>query len=448
MSEKLKDYGEILTFLILETLAFVSFTLGNSLTLYFVFGLIAILAILFLNLNKLKELEWTKYLIFLIPFIIFAILSGFSKFTLNNYSLLTNFVVSFSLLLFITLGFVSQKVNSFKLSTAMTVIYGGLAILVGISLIYSMIRYVPFYPFIYEGKYIYYEGERILIDNTAKMLMGFRFEDMEIQYFQIFGILLFTSIVGLKFISPKKETKKFIVYCIYALTGLLAISFTMTKINLVSDLLVLFFLIFILFIPKKRNWLVPTLYSILGVVGFGFIIFFINAQSGWEFTEGLRQLIANNWLLNKLFNANRISTPIVKALNGCLSGSNLFGFSYSFTSFPDYMPSNMFLFDTIIYNGIFAAVALVVFIIFTIKSLVRYFNSNQDDLFTRNLVICFIGTFFIYGFFALSSAPYSHYSNLIPMQQNAMFLIVLFLIGKTLNFKNVDKINKEESINA
>ena len=448
MSEKLKDYGEVLTFLILETLAFVSFTLGNSLLLYFIFGLIAVVAILLLNLNKLKELDWVKYLIFLIPFVIFAILSGFSKFTLNNFSILTNFIVCFSLMLFITLGFIAQKVNSFKLSVAMTVIYGALAILVGISLIYSMIRYVPFYPFIFEGKYIYYEGERILIDNTSKMLIGFRFEDMEIQYFQIFGMLLFTSIVGLKFINPKKETRKFIIYCVYSLIGFLAILFTMTKINLLSDGLVILFLVFILFIPKKRKWLVPTLYTILGVVGFGFLIFFLNAQSGWDLTAGLRGLIANNSLLNKLFNANRISTPIAKALDGCLNGSNLFGFSYNFTSFPDYMPSNMFLFDTIIYNGIFAAIALVVFIVFVAKSLVRYFNSNQDDELTRNLVVCFIGAFFIYGFFALSSAPYSHYSNLIPMQQNAMFLIVLFLIGNTINFKTLEKENKEVAFNA
>ena len=168
MFQKLKDYSEILSFFILEVLAFVSFTLGNSLLIYFLFGILAFLFVLILNFSKIKELDWMRYLLFLIPFIIFAILSGFSRFNLINNSLLTNFLVCLSLLLFLTLGFLSQTIEGFKLSTAMLVIYGGIAILVSISLIYTMIRYVPFYPLIYAGKYYYYEGERVLIGESVK----------------------------------------------------------------------------------------------------------------------------------------------------------------------------------------------------------------------------------------------------------------------------------------
>lgn len=464
MLQKLKDYSEILSFFILEVLAFVSFTLGNSLLIYFLFGILAFLFVLILNFSKIKELDWMRYLLFLIPFIIFAILSGFSRFNLINNSLLTNFLVCFSLLLFLTLGFLSQTIEGFKLSTAMLVIYGGIAILVSISLIYTMIRYVPFYPLIYAGKYYYYEGERVLIGESVKMLVGFSFADIKIEYFQLFANLLFTSIVGLKFISYKKETKKFIIYCLYALIGFLSMIFTMNKLTILLDILVILSLLFILFIPKKRKILMPIFYCMVSVIGVGFIIFFLNAQSSWEATQGLRNLISSNAILNKLFNANRISAPIIQTLNGCLNGLNLFGFNYAISQIgvsnnplTSSLPANSWLFDTILYNGFFAAVCLIVFVVFVFKQAIKYFNSEHDDILTRHCVVSFILIFFVFGLFGLSSQPYQHFSNLIPLQQNAMFLIVLFLVGRIcfVNFKSVqndisDKQNEivEENVNG
>lgn len=426
MAKKIESYGEILTLFIFETLAFTSFTLGNSILLYLLFGLITLLLILFFNTNRLKNMDYPYFFIFLIPLVIFAILSGFSKFSLNpsnHFTMITNILVPIVMLIFISLGYLSRSVEGFKISNGMTVIYAGILIITLLSIIYALIKYGPFYTMIYEGKYIYYEGKRFPIWDNIPFLMGIKYIDVSIQYFQLFPTLLFTSMVGLKFISPKKEKKKFIIYSIYASVGFLSMIFTINKINIITSVLVILFLLFLVFVPKRGKVLKPIAYTVLGIVAVLGLIFFINAQSSWGFANGLQEVIKGNAFLNRLFNANRFSTPMVEALDGCLTGDKIFGFKA-----VDDM-SNIFLFDNIITTGFIGALCFFIFLGFMVINLVKYYTKSKDDMLAKNLVVAFICTFFIYSLFALDSQPYSHYTNYIPMQQNPMFLITLILMG-------------------
>lgn len=443
MSDQVKDYGEVLTFFVIEALAFVSFTLGNNIILFLLYGFLSLAAILAFNYKSLKDLNWRKYLIFIIPLFLFAVLTAISNFFRINLNILSNVSIFLAMMLFISLGYMVTSIKSFKMINGLLTIYAGIAILVIISLVYSMIIYVPFYPLIFEGKYIYFEGSRFPIWTSTKLLMGFSFMDVSIEYFQLFATLLFTSAVGLKFVSFKKEPKKFIIICLFSLIGLLAMLFTLNKTNIVTDILVILFLTFVLFIPKNKKVLSIFGYCLLGIVVILGGLFFVNSQSQWGFAKPLQDLISNNFILNKLFNANRFSASFKEALDGCLSSNRLLGFDAD----SDLLPTGSWLFDNIMTSGILGALSFLSFVVLISINLVKYYQKDGDDNLTKNLIVCFVGTFFIYGVFALDAQPYAHYLNFIVLQQNPMLLIVLFLCGYTFKIYNQKvEMKKEDNI--
>ncbi len=422
MSENAKKYRNVLIFFILEVLAFVSFNLANMYVLLVMLGLLLAFALfLFRSEQKEKGEKFAEFALFSAPLVIYALLTMFSNFSRNQFSLLTNILVGIGLLSYSCIGYLARRIEGFKIKNAMIVIYGGLAVLLLISFIYSMVRYVPFYTLIYNNMYIYYNGTRSTIYDSIKMLMGFEFYDVSIEYFSLFSTLLFSSVVALRFINPKNNKKEFFTFLGFALFGFICLLFTINRNRALSDALVLITLSLIAFIPKKNtpNLIKYAFLVVLGILGVLIIFFVMNALGEFGF-------VANNSLLNRLFNTNPYAVAWKSAVKTAFSASGLLGFVPASSS---RLPSGNFVVDSLMTSGLFGTLALVAYLVFAVKSFIRYFKVSKDTDLEKHLVLSFVLIFFVYSLFSLDIQPYKIYSNYIPMSQNHSFLLVLFLIS-------------------
>lgn len=434
MLEKIRPYSEVCIFFIIELLAFLSFNFANSFILYAIFGFLLLLVTLLFCFDEIKNNRRKnfQFLLFLIPFILFTIFTVCSRFAFNNIDPLNNTLVFFSLLSFICLGYMSNYLKSFNIKIALYVIYLGLSLLMLICFIYFIVGYFPFYPWLLEGKYFYYNGDRYLISESIKFLMGFSFENVSVQFFQLFGTMLLSSSIGLKFVSFKKDKFLFFSFIGFTLLGLLCVIFTINKVNLITLCLVLASLIFLAFVKKDNKPCKITIYVILGILGFLFILFFLNAQSSWGWLKGYQDAIANNVVLNKLFNSNRLSAVYKEVLDGLFSLDKFFGFNVGLNNLSS---SGSWFFDLFITSGGLGFISFIAFLVFSILSIVRYNKLSKDSLLVKNLINSFVMIFFAYSLIGYDMQPYTFYANTMPFTQNPLFLIVLFLIGYTFNVK-------------
>ena len=242
-------------FLLLEVLAFVSFGLSNSYIVYAFVGVAVALILLVAHFSLLRKEGLSSIAIFLIPLLLFGFITALNTFNAStNTSMLVRVLTPFGFLAFSSLGYLSTFNKSFKISTALTLIYGGLALYVSICLIATMIQFVPFYTIIYKNYYIYYNGARTssAIGAMSYVLNGFSIHEATLAYFSLFPSVLSTSVIALLFISPKRETKKFVLYSIFSFIALITLLFTPTRMTLITDFLIAVVLVLIVLFGKNK----------------------------------------------------------------------------------------------------------------------------------------------------------------------------------------------------
>lgn len=447
------NYGALISFFVFELLAITAFTLANSVIIYSALALLFLVLILVIGIKDFKITQSADFFIFLIPLFIFAALTAFSAFSFKNISiLLINIFSLLGVMSFALVGFLSRKMEGFKISNALLVIYGAIALLVLISFIMTMINYVPFYALIYRGKYFYYNGMPLTAYTDANQLMGFAFKDVSLEYYSLFSVLLLTSIVALRFISFKENKREFFIYLSFAVLGFISCLFTLNEVSLITLPFVILFLLFVTFYPKKDKPMKIVkiiFYVLLALIGITFVLFFLNAQESWSAISPLQNLIKSNSVLNKVFNGNRISAAIKAVLSVNLKDLLLGYGGNAYNIFKDKMLSNSIIFDSILTSGLIGVIALIVFIVFVTRSLKRYYSMSEDSPVYKHLVIAFIGTFFIYSILSLDSSPETHSLYIQPATSNPMFLITVFLIGYSFTArkskKAIEVITNEEA---
>ncbi|MDR0934912.1 MAG: hypothetical protein LBM03_01230 [Erysipelotrichaceae bacterium] len=434
-NEKVKQkesYGQLISFFIFEVLAITAFTLANSIVLYSAIALVSLIFILIVGIKEFKIKETGDFFIFLIPLVVFVALTSFSQFALKNTSLLINIISFIGVFSFAMIGFLSKKVSGFKISNALLVIYSSIAILVLISLALTMITYVPFYPLLYRGYDVYFNGSPFPAYISANQLLGFEFQDVSLEYFSLFPTLLFTSVVALRFLSFKENRQEFIIYLAFAILGFVALLFTLNDVNIITDIAVVLFLLFVTFFPKKgkANMIFKIIFYCALVLTLALlVVFFLNSQSSWESMNPLQNFITANPLLNRLFNGNRISLSIKKILDGSLSSLMLGYNGSSYYIFSNLMLSNSVLFDSLLTSGYIAVFMLVVFGIFVYSSLKKYYLYSSDSKMNKHLITAFAGTFIIYSLLALDMSIETHNDYIVPLTSNPMFLIFIYLVS-------------------
>ena len=450
--------SSVAIFLLYEVLAFVSFGLSNSFEVYAFVGIVLFVLVIVGHFFLLKKDGASNFLIFLMPVVLLGIIFAFSSFSSGYATILTRILIPFAFIAFVGIGYISPLNENFKISNAMLVIYGGLALITLISYFATMVQYVPFYTIIHSDSYIYYDGARasLPIGSMAYFLSGFSFREVSIDYFLLFPSILSTSVIALFFLSPKNDTKKFVAYAIFAFIGLLALITMPNKMSLITTVLIVAcVIIIILFGKSKINGKIfsRVLLVLLILLLLAFIVFFLNAQKSWGFTSGLRNLIANSHLLDRIFNSNRFSQKYIEILDGSLN----FNFWLGFMPNPKYNSalhldvfSDSVVFDTLLMTGLFGLAILIVVLVVAIRSFIKYFKSCDDQMIDKVLIAGFSVSTIIYASLNYNPEPYVFYSNLQPFFKNGLFLVLLFLVGyvyfKASHIKKVEEPAKEEKV--
>lgn len=430
-----KKFDTLMVFIVLECLAMVSFSLANASIIFRYFGfIIAIFLIPFAYLFTSKS-ERKSLLIFSVPLVAYAILSSFSNFYISKNSLLTNVSFALGTIGFFFMGFGVRRIQACKFENVLIAIFGGLAILVLIGYSYTMITYCPFYPSIFKDLVYYYDGVLFPIDVETGWLSGFELISVTLEYAGLFQTLLATSLIGVLFISYKKDRNKFFLFLTFGLIGIVSLFFSSNWKGLLFLFPTLIFGLLYRFLPRTEK--VYKRLKILGIISLSLVVIivilvFVNALN---LIPGLSSLIASNKISNKIFNTLPLMIPINQIIKNAFTLRNLFG--YVDNPLTNYIYSSSFEFQILQDGGIFVFILLLVLIIISILSLINYFFVSKDSKLIKSLVGSFLIMFFIYSSFSFDPTPIIHepnfgYISLSILKNEAPTLIVYFLLGYIL----------------
>lgn len=447
------------TFLCLEVLAIVGFTLANSVILFASLGLVICILLFVIYRKQVKTDSLTSLAYFIMPLVIYAILTVVSPFARYDLNVADRIFIPIALLAFSFSGYLVAYDHNFSIKTAMIVIYSAIAIYTLINLFITMIQLVPFYAFRFPNGRIYYDGEpsKVTLSAMAYALMGFKMTEVSITYFSFFPTMLFTAVIALFFIPFKKDRQSFIVFVLFAFIGFLALFLTPSKITLLGDLIVIVVvIIMVLFGKQKING--KAFGITMGVIGslfaIGFLIFFLNSQN-WPAVSGLKNFIARNPLLNKIFNGTEIASRFKDIFVDIFAPSKIFGFPnnrilITETGNVAYLSGSWFV-DNFMTSGIFGALFFLVSIGFGVTYVVKYYQLKDEPILDKTLLVTFVMTFLVYSLINLDGLPYIFFSTAMPFMSQGMFLIVLFLIGyaskKAIDNKLLIEKQKQEVMN-
>lgn len=437
----------ICSFLSIEVLAFTTFGLGNNFAIYGLLGFVLALCLMFICINEIKMKQISNYLFLGIPLIVYSFLTAISPLANANYITTQDRIfLPFALFSFSVSGYLFAYKKSIKLKHVFLGIYSALFLFTSITFFYNMIQFEPFYTFIYNNGYIFYDGKPSIVPvgKMAFSLMGFSMQEISIEAYSIYPFLLSTSLISLFIINPKKETKLFILYASYAFIGIMCLIFMANKFTLITDFLLMIIILILVLIHKKiikMDIFKKIVYVLEGLFIFYLLFFLILSQSKLTFLEPLRNFLYNIPLLGKLFSFGRYKV----AIDGIFTKNQIFGF---YDSYADPYSSDSILFDAFISSGLLGGLAIGFIIFFSINVCLKYLQKEENDY--KFLLVCFVISYFVYSFLNGDSTPYINYANVILQPMSGLFLVTCFLVGYALFnvniFKKDKKVNIEEKI--
>lgn len=233
------------------------------------------------------------------------------------------------------------------------------------------------------------------------------------------------------------------LYLGYSVLGLFSLLTTVSKTTLVSDVLV-FLIVLLVLLFSKLNWKGKVLKIVSIVFGslflLGLVVLFLNAQEGASgIFATLQNFIANNSILNMLFNTNRFAASYNKILNALLTTNSTGDFVYLFGFYPTYnvSTSNSWLFDSLMTSGLFGFLFFAVFLVLGVRHLLIYYRKSGDNMKDKAMIVAFIFCFFAYSIINFDMTPLIFSRTLSPIYLSGPFLVTLFLFSyasfKTLN---------------
>ncbi len=449
-------YDTVLSFLGLEVLCLGFFALGGSLgsTLFRLLGFFLSLVTLgYLRRNQ-SEQERKRYWIALIPFLALALLTGLSRFFLTGASSLvggiaTDLTVSFGLIGFFLLGQGLKQIPVLKRDVILLSIGCGLALMVLIPGLYSLIRYGFFYAARYQGMVYYYDGVVFPIANETKVLSGFSFLEASLSYGKAPAFLLGLSGIGCFYLSPKEETKRFLAFLLFGLLGVLDLAFVpFTKALILLAAVYVFALLLRLIsgavrkkgVEKKADSVFKILYWVfLGLVVLGLILLFIDAFTGAILGNFPLAKIRDNrnqegGLLNRLAASIRSvfveETSYGKKLNVL---GILFGVDFSLASGSSL--TRFFEFNFLWQNGLIAFLLLLFFLFYFIRESYLFLKEDQARMDGKAVVVALLAGALLYFSFFDDEMPYHHATAFLPFSRESLTLLLSFVCGLVYNHK-------------
>ena len=450
-------YGKAITFLCLEILAMVSFSLGGSFLFFAILSLVIFVLIALVTYKEMKVERVSSIGYFLFPLLLFGVISALSYFRYDPYFILGDspllIFVPLTLICFAGSGYLVNLTGCFKIRHALIVIYSAIALLTFINLIVTMIQFVPFYPLRYSNYYYYYDGvpSPSPIGQMGYFLMGFSMVEVSLSYFSFYPIILLTAFLPLGHMSFKNDKKLYILYLVFGCLGIVTLILTINKITLLMlfgvAILIGLIAIFDKFpINRKPLKITAIVFGSLAVLGFVFVL--LNAQDSVGFAMRLsfiRNLTTGNPLLNRFFNSNRFFSSYNSILDGLFATTVIEGTKHSLKlfGFPingDYVDlfgamtwkltdSNSFLFDSFFTSGLFGVLFLVAALVVGMIKVIKYYNLSKDSKQDKVMVLGFVIISLAYALVNFDSTPYIFTKTIIPFYMNNIYFIDLFLIG-------------------
>lgn len=438
--KKLSRYENLEVFLIMELLALTSFSLGGNNVVFYIAGFVLAIFGGLLCFNKFAKNEISSLLMMAIPVFLIAIFVGFGTF-FRNENVFTNIGAFLAIISFFAIGLFARRMKNLKIETVLYCIGFGFALLTLVSLFYSWMRYGMFYSLIYrDTPEYYYNGTVFNITKEATFLFGFDFKEVTTGFTGFFGYILVSFLSGLLFVSPKKDTKKFVILCFIGFVGVLALisvpNFTaflyLIPVALVAGLLKFYYSPKVKDEIKKKTRKIVSIAFIVfvGLLILFFVLTFLNATG----VGGFNEFVANSFL-NKILNNGRFMMPINYVLNQSVLDYNLFGFYVSPSYYATQVAANtktmFFEIEIVKEGGIFALVTLVFLIVMTFSSVQRYSSKGKDKPYEKILVISLMFAIFFYSTFAHDAFPFIHDEGYHSFFRSLPGLILLFLVGYT-----------------
>ena len=441
-----KDYGTVIGFLCLEVLAFIGFNLGHSFLLFAILSLVLAGLLVAVTFRQIKKDGITTYLFFLFPLVIFGILTalnGFNYYSIGAIGTAQSIFVPIGLLGIGLSGFLTSYLKQFKIKYALLVTYVALGIFVLINLFITMIYYVPFYPLKYANYYIFYNGKPspVSIGSMAYMLYGFQLKEVSLTYWTLYPSILLTAVIPLFFLKYKENKKEFLIYAGLSFLAFIALLFTMSRITLVSDLILVLGIALIIVGAKfkgTRSILNVTMITLGVIMLVVLLVMFVNAQTNWGFTSGIRNAISGNSLLNRLFNTNRFAKPIDTIFQDLFTTFKLFGCPVggSFLDYPNSVAqvlSNMWLFDNLMSSGLFGAFFFLAGLVIGIRRLFKYLNKGTDEDYVKYLIAGLVLGFLVISLILFDNYPVIYSDKMAPFYTSAPLMLCIFFLGYTFN---------------
>jgi len=422
-------YDALIIFLVIECLALTAFSLADANIIFRYLGFLISLALIPFALMFTSKREWLSLGLFSIPLVVIAFLTGFSNFTISmGFGFVDNLSVVLGTLAFFFLGFAVRRVKKFNIDIALLAIGAALALLVFLGLVYSLYQYGPFHASLYDGLVYYYDGRLFVVSEETKWLLGFSFIEVSINYVSLFGTMLTTALAALLYISPREEPRKFFLTAAIGLIGLLSIIVIPNIEALILLIPVLLFALGYRFIKAREKVgiiLQYVFFAFLGIAGIALLIAVLNA-AGVSF---LTNMISGNAFLNRLFNTNRIMSPINEVLTKMFTASGFFGFPITYIE-GLLANTGAFAFEIVKEGGFLAFLAMFAFLLLTIFSMVRYSAKSKDNGYVKIVILSLLIATLLHGSFLWDTFPLIYENDYyFSFFRSAPYLIVLFLIG-------------------
>lgn len=436
-TSKKDDFASIVTFLIFECVALASFCLGGVATVFQYVGFgVSILAFAFAAKNIDKK-EIGSLVLIGAPVIILGALCAFGK-LFGGFSYFgSNLGVFLAIPGFFLLGISSRRIKGFNVETALLCIGVGAAILVLVGLFSTWVQYGFFYTLLYKNTpNYYYNGALYDVTNEMSWLSGLKLNEVSIKYAGIFGVSLCAAIPALMFISPKKDTRKFIIVAAIGLVGILSI---VTIVNVVA----LIFLIPIVIVAVLYKFGINNSEVRKGtktglLILFGFIAVFLLVAVINALVPAVQNMTSTKPILDRIFNSNRIMKPFNEVLQCTFKSYNLLGF-------PLYAPGDtQMMNETVIYTntgnfvleitkegGLFALLAMLMILVVSAISVTKYIGKSKDSNAIKVAVVSLLVGFTFYCLFNWDINPFTHSGEYASFSRSFPILIILFVLGLT-----------------
>lgn len=448
MSEN-KTYREkifpLAIFLTVELLFLIGFNFGNFSTLLRV---IAVLLALVLAPVLFKELQLSlsKGLFFVVaPLFLYSFVTVFapayqsgSGITDIDYILMSRSIFSLlfnalGIIALVVLGYFVSKTDFINPLYIFATIFGGLALLLIVSLFATMINYGPFYRYIYADRVNFYYGETYNIADQSSFLLGFKIITADYRLLSNLALFLSAAGGGFLFVSDFKDKKLVSLLSVATLLGVLTLI-------LLPDFRALIYLIPALFIGALIKFKVTKmkhfkigLYVVGSIVALTAGIMLLAAFNSFNIVG----LLDKTRVARKLFLNGRLQ-KFYAVLRESFNTDYLFGLHYTrnLTTGDLVFPTGNIIFDSLRIDGLFAAIFLLLFFVFSAKSLYNYWQKGAHHLALKFMILSSVITIFIRFMLHYPFYGYIHHEQFwsvdyFPLIESQYFALFAFIVGFT-----------------